>query len=130
MTDTQYRRPENSGFEIADQLSKGGALLRRRAHRLELHRHNGVATVALPPGHRGANRTYEAVFEGDDYYLDAAAERKGKGQGGNGGGGGNGGALVVTAQPMQAESFCCDRDSHCPQACPIPMSRGVALFAR
>src|SRR5918996_1359935 len=53
---------------------------------------NGVATVALPPGHRGANRTYEAVFEGDDYYLDGAAERKGKGQGGNGGGGGNGGA--------------------------------------
>lgn len=29
---------------------------------------DGVATLVIPPGHRGANRTYEAVFEGDDWY--------------------------------------------------------------
>jgi predicted alpha-1,2-mannosidase len=42
---------------------------------------DGVATFALPPGHRGANRTYEVVFEGDDYYLGSSAQREGKGNG-------------------------------------------------
>lgn len=29
---------------------------------------DGIATLVIPPGHRGANRTYEAIFEGDDWY--------------------------------------------------------------
>ncbi|HWL66551.1 MAG TPA: GH92 family glycosyl hydrolase, partial [Actinomycetota bacterium] len=40
---------------------------------------DGVATFALPPGHRGANRNYKVVFEGDDYYLGSSAQRGGKG---------------------------------------------------
>lgn len=32
---------------------------------------DGIATVPVPPGHRGANRDYEAVFAGDDFYLPA-----------------------------------------------------------
>jgi hypothetical protein len=40
---------------------------------------NGVATFALPPGHRGANRTYKVVFESDDYYLGSSAQRGRKG---------------------------------------------------
>lgn len=51
---------------------------------------NGVATLSLPPGHRGASRTYEAVFEGDDFYLESSDDRPGKGKGGNGGGSGEG----------------------------------------
>lgn len=39
----------------------------------------GVATVAVPPGHRGANRTYRAVFQGDDLYTASSDDRPGKG---------------------------------------------------
>jgi hypothetical protein len=39
---------------------------------------DGVVTFALPPAHRGANRTYNVVFEGDDYYLGSSAQREGK----------------------------------------------------
>ncbi|MGH2749119.1 MAG: S8 family serine peptidase [Actinomycetota bacterium] len=45
---------------------------------------DGIATIALPPRHRGANRTYEAVFEGDDFYLDSSDDRPGRGGGGKG----------------------------------------------
>jgi hypothetical protein len=48
---------------------------------------DGVATFALPPGHRGANRTYKVIFEGDDYYLGSSAQGGGKGGKGDGGGG-------------------------------------------
>lgn len=40
---------------------------------------DGVAAITLPPHHRGANRTYEAVFTGDDVYLGSSDERSGKG---------------------------------------------------
>lgn len=39
---------------------------------------NGIAEVSVPPGHRGANRTYEAVFEGDDFYRSSSDSRPGK----------------------------------------------------
>ena len=45
---------------------------------------NGAAAVAVPPGHRGANRTYEAVFAGDDFYRASSDARPG--QGGEAGG--------------------------------------------
>lgn len=40
---------------------------------------SGIATVGIPPDHRGANRTYKAIFEGDDFYLGSSDERAGKG---------------------------------------------------
>lgn len=49
---------------------------------------DGLASVALPPRHRGNNRTYKAVFDGDDFYLMSSAERAGKDNGRNGGNGG------------------------------------------
>lgn len=39
----------------------------------------GIATVQVPPGHRGSNRTYQAVFEGDDFYEPSSDERPGRG---------------------------------------------------
>lgn len=39
---------------------------------------DGVAMVAIPPGHRGANRTYEAVFQGDELYAGSADKRPGR----------------------------------------------------
>ena len=39
----------------------------------------GVAEVAVPPGHRGANRTYKAVFAGDDFYAASSDIRPGRG---------------------------------------------------
>lgn len=51
---------------------------------------DGVASVALPPSHRGNNRSYKAVFEGDDFYLGSSQERPGKGQSSSGDGSGNG----------------------------------------
>lgn len=39
----------------------------------------GASTTPVPPEHRGANRTYEAVFEGDDFYLGSSDTRLGKG---------------------------------------------------
>jgi uncharacterized repeat protein (TIGR01451 family) len=47
---------------------------------------NGVASVPVPPAHRGNNRTYEVVFAGDDYYVESSDERAGKGNGGGGNG--------------------------------------------
>jgi hypothetical protein len=47
----------------------------------------GIASVEVPPGHRGANRTYEALFEGDDFYAPSSDRRLGRG-GGQGDGGG------------------------------------------
>lgn len=41
---------------------------------------DGVAVVAVPPRHRGANRTYEAVFAGDHSYLASSEDRPGKGR--------------------------------------------------
>ncbi|MGH2755713.1 MAG: carboxypeptidase-like regulatory domain-containing protein, partial [Actinomycetota bacterium] len=49
---------------------------------------DGVASVAVPPAHRGNNRTYEAVFEGDDFFLESANEKPGNGSNGGGGGAG------------------------------------------
>lgn len=49
---------------------------------------DGVASVAVPPRHRGANRTYEAVFAGDDFYLGSIDGRAGKGNDGKGDSGG------------------------------------------
>jgi hypothetical protein len=40
---------------------------------------DGVATLAVPAGHRGSNRTYEAVFEGDDFYLGSSDIKLGQG---------------------------------------------------
>jgi Tol biopolymer transport system component len=40
---------------------------------------DGVAELPVPPGHRGANRTYEAVFAGDDFYAASSATRPGRG---------------------------------------------------
>lgn len=40
---------------------------------------DGVANVQVPSGHRGANRTYEAKFRGDDFYEGSSAERRGRG---------------------------------------------------
>lgn len=37
--------------------------------------------VAVPPGHRGDNRTYEALFEGDDFYGPSSDTRPGRGGG-------------------------------------------------
>lgn len=37
----------------------------------------GVARVPIPPGHRGANRTYEAVFAGDDSHGPSSARSPG-----------------------------------------------------
>lgn len=45
---------------------------------------DGIATVALPRRHRGANRTYHAVFHGDGFYVSSSDERPGRG-GGRGG---------------------------------------------
>jgi hypothetical protein len=42
---------------------------------------DGIVTVSVPPGHRGANRTYEAVFEGDDFYRGSSNDRPGRGGG-------------------------------------------------
>lgn len=39
---------------------------------------DGIAEVAVPPGHRGANRTYEAIFEGDDLYGPSSNSRPGR----------------------------------------------------
>jgi Tol biopolymer transport system component len=39
----------------------------------------GAAQIAVPPGHRGANRTYEAVFAGDAFYASSSATRPGRG---------------------------------------------------
>jgi Tol biopolymer transport system component len=39
---------------------------------------DGVATAAVPPGHRGANRTYEVIFEGDDFYRASSDTRPGR----------------------------------------------------
>jgi Tol biopolymer transport system component len=47
----------------------------------------GVAETAVPPSHRGANRTYEAIFEGDDFYGGSADSRPGR-TGGSGESGG------------------------------------------
>jgi hypothetical protein len=41
---------------------------------------NGVATFAVPRGHRGGNRTLEVVFDGDAFYLGSSAKRVGRGQ--------------------------------------------------
>lgn len=40
---------------------------------------DGIASAALPPRHRGANRTYEAVFSGDGFFLGSTDERSGQG---------------------------------------------------
>jgi DNA-binding beta-propeller fold protein YncE len=40
---------------------------------------DGFASVAVPPGHRGANRIYEAAFEGNDTYGSSSATRPGRG---------------------------------------------------
>lgn len=40
---------------------------------------DGVAEAPVPPGHRGANRTYEAVFAGDGFFLPSSGERPGQG---------------------------------------------------
>lgn len=40
---------------------------------------DGVATVALAPGHRGASRTYEAIFAGDDVHGASSDTRPGRG---------------------------------------------------
>ena len=53
---------------------------------------DGVASVAVPPTHRGNNRTYEAVFEGDDFYLGASDDQPGSGGGKGSGESGNQGA--------------------------------------
>lgn len=47
---------------------------------------DGVATLAVPPPHRGDNRTYEAVFGGDDFFRASSGERPGRapGRGGSG----------------------------------------------
>lgn len=42
---------------------------------------DGVTTVAVPLGHRGANRTYKAVFAGDDLYMESSDERPGQSPG-------------------------------------------------
>jgi Tol biopolymer transport system component len=42
---------------------------------------DGIATVPVPPGQRGANRTYEAIFEGDDLYARSSDRRPGRGEG-------------------------------------------------
>jgi Tol biopolymer transport system component len=42
---------------------------------------DGIAEVSVPPGHRGANRTYEAIFEGDDFYRPSSGSRPGRGGG-------------------------------------------------
>jgi Tol biopolymer transport system component len=42
---------------------------------------DGIAAVPVPPGHRGANRTYEAIFEGDDFYRGSSDTRPGRGGG-------------------------------------------------
>ena len=39
---------------------------------------DGVAIVTVPAGHRGANRTYQAVFVGDDVYEGSSDERPGR----------------------------------------------------
>jgi 5-hydroxyisourate hydrolase-like protein (transthyretin family) len=44
---------------------------------------DGIAEVPVSPGHRGANRTYEAIFEGDDFYAPSSDERPGR-RGGQG----------------------------------------------
>lgn len=36
----------------------------------------GTARIEIPPGHRGANRTYEAVFAGDDSYEPSSASSR------------------------------------------------------
>jgi Tol biopolymer transport system component len=46
---------------------------------------DGIAEVPVPPGHRGANRTYEAIFEGDNFFGPSSDKRPGRG-GGQGGG--------------------------------------------
>jgi Tol biopolymer transport system component len=56
---------------------------------------DGVATVAVPPGHRGANRTYEAVFEGDDFYRASSDTRPGR----RGGQGDEAGQTAHTGRP-------------------------------
>ncbi|HYO61805.1 MAG TPA: hypothetical protein VEU29_07890 [Actinomycetota bacterium] len=38
---------------------------------------SGAARIEVPPGHRGANRTYEAAFAGDDAYAPASAQPSG-----------------------------------------------------
>ena len=45
---------------------------------------DGIAAVPVPARHRGANRTYEAVFEGDDSYRSSSDSRPGRGGGGGG----------------------------------------------
>ncbi len=41
----------------------------------------GFASFTLPPGHTGNNRTYEAVFSGDDHYLGSSDAEHGNGGG-------------------------------------------------
>lgn len=47
---------------------------------------DGIATIAVQPEHRGANRTYEAIFQGDDFYAPSSDERPGRGGGESDGG--------------------------------------------
>ena len=49
---------------------------------------NGVVSITIPAGYRGANRTFEAIFEGDPFFLGASDNRPGQRGGGNGAGGG------------------------------------------
>lgn len=42
---------------------------------------DGIASMELPPGQRGNNRSYETIFEGDDFYLSSSDERAGRGKG-------------------------------------------------
>jgi len=42
---------------------------------------DGVASVAVPLAHRGNNRSYEAVFSGDDLYGASSDEQLGEGGG-------------------------------------------------
>ncbi|HYP23198.1 MAG TPA: Ig-like domain-containing protein, partial [Actinomycetota bacterium] len=64
-----------SGAPVGDRsiaFYSGGELLGSRATDA-----TGVARIELPPGHRGASRTFEAVFAGDDLYG-ASSARSGR----------------------------------------------------
>jgi len=44
---------------------------------------HGVASVPVPPMHRGINRTYEGAFVGDDFFLSSSDTRPGQAGGAN-----------------------------------------------